>query len=139
MTRIRGDTGQAMLLVLGIMLVCFAVAGVAVDITRAALLRRTLQSAADSAATAGASQLDATSYYATGGTDARLDRSRAGREAAEVFSRRRDIVRLRADTSGDGVRINVGARMKTSFLRIVGITHLTVTAEAGARPVLGEG
>lgn len=139
MTRVCGENGQAMLLVLGIVFVCFAVAGVAVDITRAALVRRTLQSAVDSAAIAGASQLDASSYYASGGTRARLDPSEAGEEAAAVLSTRRDIASVRAGATRDGVRIVVGARVTTSFLRIIGVRHLRVTAEANARPVLGEG
>lgn len=137
--RVCGEKGHAMLLVLGILVVCFAVAGVAVDITRAALLRRTLQAAADSAATAGASQLDASRYYSTGGEMARLDPSRAGEAAAAVLSTRRELGSVRAVSGAEGVRIVVGSRVRTSFLRIIGVRHLAVTAEASARPVLGEG
>lgn len=59
----------------------FATSGLAIDGTRAFLYRRTLQSAADAAALAGAGELDATRYYASKGRAVRID-PRAAEEVA---------------------------------------------------------
>lgn len=131
--------GQATLLVIGIALVCFASAGLAVDLTRASLLRRTLQSVADSAAAVGASQLDEERYYSSGGSDARLQRPRAVREALSILRRRGHVDNLRLSADARQVRVVVGGRVRTSFLRLIGIDHVAVRAEAAAVPVLGEG
>ncbi|HEY7875369.1 MAG TPA: pilus assembly protein TadG-related protein, partial [Actinomycetota bacterium] len=80
--------GQAMVLVLGLALVCFAIAGLAVDGTRVFLARRTLQNAADAAATAGAGQVDAGVYYRTGGRRVVLDESSARSVASRWLARR---------------------------------------------------
>lgn len=138
MSRRRAEKGQAMPLVLGIVLVVVAIAGVAVDVTRAALLRRGLQSVADSAAGAGASELDRERYYDRGRASAELDPTAAAHRAGSVV--KNHLVRwVRVRSGSDGVRVSVGGRIRTSFLRLVGIRHLEMTAEAAAVPVLGDG
>jgi hypothetical protein len=52
------ERGQIAVLALGLALVVFAIAGLAVDGTRAFLARRSLQNLADAAALAGAGELD---------------------------------------------------------------------------------
>ena len=134
----RGEEGQAALLVIGMLLVAFAVAGVAVDIARAGLLRRTLQSSADAAASVAASELDRERYYASGGVEESLDPERA-RSRALITLRGRPDVRPVAITATTGeVRVSVAGRVRTSLLRVIGIRQLTVTARAVAEPVFGE-
>lgn len=136
---VEEQRGQATLLVVGVVLVCFAVAGVAVDLARASLLRRTLQSVVDTAAGVGASQLDEERYYSSGGSQARLQQRTAVGEALSILRSRREVDHLRVAADGDEVRVVVGGRIRTSFLRLVGIGHIRVRAEAAAVPVLGEG
>lgn len=138
MTPGRGESGQTMLLVVGMVLVCFAVAGLAVDITRAGLLRRSLQSAADSAATAGASQLDEVQYYEMGGRSTSLHPGRARSSISAALRARRDLASVRVNASSRSVTVEVGGRLRTSFLRLIGVRHLAVRAVASAEPVLGE-
>lgn len=83
----RTESGQVSIFVLGVALVCFAVAGIAVDGTRAFLYRRTLQNAADAAAIAGASEIDAGAYYSSR-RDVVLERSRAGSSAMQWLAER---------------------------------------------------
>lgn len=126
------------MLVLGMVLVCFAVAGLAVDVTRAALLRRTLQSAADAAVEVGASQIDAAHYYAAGGRSHALDADAARAAAAVALASRREVETVRLGATRRGVTVVVGGRTRTAFLRLIGIGHLRVTAEAAGEPVHGE-
>jgi uncharacterized membrane protein len=57
MSPLRGEHGQTTVLVVGLALVVFAVTGLAVDGTRAFLLRRTLQNVADASAVAAAGEI----------------------------------------------------------------------------------
>lgn len=133
------EDGQAALLVVGFVLVVVAVAGVAVDVTRASLLRRSLQSAADSAASIGASQLDRDRYYGSGGAAAHLEPDAVARAAREVLDARPQVLSARVEPGRNEVRVRVGGRVRTSFLRLIGLRHVSVSAEAVAVPVLGEG
>lgn len=139
MRRLRGESGQASLLLIGMLLVAFAVTGVAVDIARSSLLRRTLQSAADSAASVGASQLDRGRYYASGGTDRFLEPGAARTRALVALRARPDISPLAVTATNGEVRVSVAGHVRTSLLRVIGIRRLTVTAHAVAEPVFGEG
>lgn len=138
MKRVRGESGQAVLLVIGTLLVAFAVAGVAADIARAGLYRRTLQSAADSAATVAASQLDRQRYYASGGADRTLDVERARSRALVALRARPDVGLVAITVTPDEVWVSVAGRVRTSLLRVIGVGGLTVTAEAVAEPVFGD-
>lgn len=139
MTAASGERGQAMVLVVGVLLVCLAVTGVAVDLMRAALLRRSLQAVADSAVTLGGSQLDTSRYYASGGTRAGLDPELAVTRAREVVGQRRGVDSVHVTATGSRVRAFVSGRVRASFLRFVGVRHLKVSAVSTGEPVLGEG
>lgn len=138
MTTLRNERGQVLPLVIGFTVILFAVAGVAVDGAKVWLLRRGLQSTADSAALAAAAQLDGDGLYATGGTGARLDPSAAVRVAREVVERRGLATNSRVTFEGDLVRATVSGRLRTSFLSLIGVDELPVVAEATATPVFGE-
>lgn len=123
--------------VLGMAMVAVAVVGVAVDGTRAFLARRTLQNAADSAALAGAGELDEARLYASGGRAVVLDPVSARRLAAEWLARRG--LRVEAEIVADETRVVVALRdeVGTSFLGILGVGSIPVAAQADAEPRAG--
>jgi uncharacterized membrane protein len=131
----RDERGQVTVLVLGMALIAFAVAGIAIDGTRAFLMRRTLQNAADASALAGSGELDATAYYASGGRRIMLDPAAAEGMAASFLMRRdlQVIPAIRADERG--VAVALRTKIDTLFLRLIGIDSLPIAAEATARPV----
>ena len=133
----RTESGQTTVLVLGLALVSFAIAGLAVDGTRAFLFRRSLQNSADAAAIAAAGEVDRGSYYSSGGRVVRLDQSRAEIQAMEMLGARSFPARIALDADPTGVRIVLRARMPTSFLGVVGIEAIPVAVEAAARPIPG--
>ncbi|MEA2499587.1 MAG: hypothetical protein QOH26_1992 [Actinomycetota bacterium] len=133
----KGERGQVLVLTLGLVMVCFAVSGLAVDGTRAFLLRRTLQNAADSAALAGAASLDRGAYYSSGGRVVSLDAGSAEREALSILRQRGVVAAASITADADGVQVRLRQRLPTSFLRFVGLLRLTVGADAAAAPVPG--
>ena len=131
----RDEHGYATILALGLAILAFAVAGLAVDGTRAFLLRRSLQNIADSAALAGAGEIDTPSFYETGG-DIALDEGSA-QSTAFGYAHERPV-RLDADVRvvSGRVTVTVAARSPTLFLRLVGVDSLPVAAQADAAPVV---
>lgn len=133
----KEERGQVTVLVLGLALVVFAVAGLAVDGTRAFLLRRTLQNAADSAALAAASTLDPSAYYSTGGGDVTLDARAARAQAAATLAQRGVGARSGVEIGATTVRIVLRDQVPTTFLRLIGVSQLPVAVEATAEPIAG--
>jgi Putative Flp pilus-assembly TadE/G-like len=127
--------GQAALLVVGLALVCFAVAGVAVDGTRAFLLRRTLQNAADASALAGAAELDHRAYYRSSGRRVLLDPEAARRMAGSWLERRGLQARFEIEADTAGVGVQVRRNLPTTFLGLAGIRRIPVAAQAWAEPI----
>lgn len=133
----RSERGQASVMALGAALVAFAVAGVAVDGTRAFLFRRALQNAADAAALAGASEIDVGAFYAGGGERAVLD-PRAARAAAAEWLRRRGLdVAAAVEADADAVEVALRGRVETTLLALVGIDDVPVATTARAEPLPG--
>lgn len=131
----RDESGQVALLVLGLALVAFAIGGVAVDGTRAFLLRRTMQNAADAAAVAAAGELHVSRYYASGGDDIGIDASSARRTALEWLGKRGVKARYGIAVQDDGVHIVLREELPTTFLGLVGVRSIPVAVEAAAAPV----
>lgn len=129
----RDERGQVMVLVIGMALVVAAVAGVAVDGTRAFLHRRTLQNAADSAVLAAASQLDRSQVYSTP-EGVTLDKGSAERFASQWLSERSVAADVRVATTRREISVLVRGGVPTTFLRLVGVEFLGVAARASARP-----
>jgi Flp pilus assembly protein TadG len=119
---------------LGLALVAFAVAGVAVDGTRAFLARRTLQNAADAAVLAAASELDVDAYYSSSGRDIRLDPAAARAMAQEWLTLRGVRARARVDARADAVAVALRDEIDTTFLGIVGIARIGIAVRASAEP-----
>lgn len=130
------EGGYASILVLGMCVLCFAIAGLAVDGMRLLLERRSLQGLVDSAARAGASRLDRSDLYRNGAT-ARLDGDQARARILEMLARRPGSDAT-ISVSSTGVRVEVRATVEPTFLRAVGIGALPVRASAQAEPVFGE-
>lgn len=131
------EEGQVTLLALGLCIVTIAVAGLAVDGARVWLYKRTLQATVDAAAASGASGLDVASLYAGGALSAQLDPDEARRRAASLISRRGLAGTVQVATEAGRVRVALHSKIETSFLSLVGIGHLPVTAEAVAQPFFG--
>jgi hypothetical protein len=128
------EAGQTMILVLGLSLLAFAVAGIAVDGTRAFILRRSMQNAADSASTAGAGELDATAYYYSGGKRVVLEPAAASGTAERYLARKGIRGRSSVEASTDQVYVVMRAEAPTTFLRLVGIEAIPVAVESAAQP-----
>ena len=131
------ERGQTTVLVLGMALLAFAVAGLAVDGTRAWLYRRTLQNAADAAALAGASELDRAAYYSSGGDDVVLDEVASERTALRWLTDRATEARAAVDSSPDRVTVEMRGTVATTFLSLAGIDDIQVAVRADAAPIAG--
>ncbi|MDQ4096129.1 MAG: pilus assembly protein TadG-related protein [Actinomycetota bacterium] len=118
-------------------LVALAVTFFMVEATRAFLMRRTLQKAADAAAVTGASQLDEEAYYVSGGTVTVLNPGTAETAASRSIAQRGLDVIATVDASTTRVRVRLRTDLTTQFLRFVGIDAVPVDAEAAAEPIEG--
>ena len=130
----RTEEGQATVLVLGMTMVVMGVLGVSVDGTKAFIHRRTLQSAADAAALAGASELDAVRYYSSKGRTVSLDPSAARAAALRWLTLRGLQVRATVRVEGDAVTVTLRDRVPTLFLRMIGLDEVPVAVEAASIP-----
>jgi uncharacterized membrane protein len=133
----RSQAGQVTIFVLGMSLLVFAIAGLAVDGTRAWLYRRTLQNAADASALAGAGELSRDAYYRSGGDATDLDTAAARRVALQWVSDSGLDVRPASAVDSSGISVVLRGRSRTLFLGIIGIDELAVAAEARAEPRRG--
>jgi Flp pilus assembly protein TadG len=130
------ERGQATIMVLGLALVCFAIAGLAVDGTRAFLFRRTLQNGADASALAGASALDET-HFRTAGGEVLIARGSAEAVARSFIEQRGLEVGSTITADDDGVRVLLHGEVTTTFLGLIGIDELAVSAVAEGSPRAG--
>jgi Putative Flp pilus-assembly TadE/G-like len=131
------ESGQVTVLILGLALVCIAVAGVAVDGTRAFLYRRTLQNAADASALAGAAEIDRGKYYSTGGKAIALEHERALRAAERWLAARGLPIAASIHAGSEDVRVALRGEVATTFLNLIGVGELPVAVEAVAEPIPG--
>jgi hypothetical protein len=131
------QSGQVTILILGLALVCMAIAGIAVDGTRAFLYRRTLQSAADASALAGAAEIDRSRYYSTGGRAITLQLNQARSAAGRWLSARGLPARAAIEADSSAVRVTLRGEVATTFLNLIGVGQLPVVVESVAEPVAG--
>jgi threonine dehydrogenase-like Zn-dependent dehydrogenase len=133
-----GDEGSAIVLILGLIVVCLLALAVVVDVSTVYLARRSLQAQADAAALAGAQAIDLDHYYANGASDQlRLDPP-AVRTAVERHVRRdAGDARLTAvSVRGDVVYVGMTDRVRPPFsgwLTAQGAYDLQVEAGATLR------
>ena len=96
--------------------------------------RRDLQNAADAAALAGAMQIDEAAYRSSGKVV--LDQQAAKQAAAEYLQDEGDLD-YTVQVSPTGVEVSASRRASTSFLRLIGINGVDISATASAAPRYG--
>ena len=117
-----------------------SLAGLAIDGGVLLTARRQLQSLADGAARAGATQLDQSRLRASGGVDVELDQTLASEVAGSYL---RDALQrgtsgwleataTQFEIGGRRIHVQVSARVQTAFLRVLHIDELPVSADAFA-------
>ena len=131
MNALRREEGQALVMVAVMMVGLVGVVGLVSDGGLVFAERRDLQNAADAAAAAAAMQIDEDVYRATG--DVVLDERRASETAARYLAAE-DGVSYEIATSPDSVEVSVNRQAATSFLGLIGIDDVDVSARASAEP-----
>jgi uncharacterized membrane protein len=106
------------------------VIGVAVDVGHAFIVRRDLVAAADDAALSGSQVIDVESLHQG---SLQLDPPAAQEAALATLSGEQGI-QAQASASAGAIVVRVERRFPTVLLRMVGVTTLTVTAQATAAP-----
>lgn len=137
MKRLNSEAGQITVMALGLAVITFAIAGLAIDGTKAFLMRRTLQNAADASALAASGGLDSDAYYSSGGRRVELDPVAARRSALELLDRRGVDAKVSIDADLSGVSVTLRGEARTSFLSLVGVRAVPVAVVARAEPVPG--
>lgn len=128
--RLGDERGSVLITGLLLTLALLMVLGAAVDIGHAFIVRRDLTSLADDAALAGAQQLDPQTVHQG---QLALDPSQAQAAALSTLSGEPGI-QAHADATPAEVHVQVTRRFPTILLRLVGLSDLTVSAQANAAP-----
>jgi Flp pilus assembly protein TadG len=128
--RLREERGAVLVAGLLLALSLLIVIGAAVDIGRAFIERRELVSLADQAALSGSQALDMESLHA--GRLA-LDPREAQATALAVLGTEPKL-RAQAEARPASVSVEVERKIPTMLLRLVGLSSLTVSAQATAEP-----
>ncbi|MGH2774380.1 MAG: pilus assembly protein TadG-related protein [Actinomycetota bacterium] len=132
------ERGQVTVMALGLSLISLVIAGLAVDGTKAFLLRRTLQNAADSASLAGAGEIDRNAYYGSGGKALKLSSEAAMRTARRYLALRQIDARVSLEAAEEDVGVVLRGSSDTLFLALVGISEVPVAVESNAAAIAGE-
>ena len=129
-TRLCSERGSVLITGLLLTLALLMVLGAAVDIGHAFIVRRDLSSLADNAALAGAQQLDQQAVHQG---QLALDPQQAQAAALSAVSAEPGI-QVQAEATPTDVHVRVTRRFPTILLRLVGLSDLTVSAQANAAP-----
>src|SRR4051794_32487841 len=129
---IMAQRGQAIVWTAVMLPLFLAVVGLAIDGGLVFSARRELQNVADSAARAGAQQIDVQAYRQSRGRTVALDASAAGDVAAQYAANQG--VSADAGIEADPLRVQVlvSRDVQTSFLRLVGVGTVRIEASATA-------
>lgn len=135
----RSERGSVTGMLVAVMVVVLAFAGLALDGTRLLLARRDLQALADSAALAGASSIDEGRFRASGGREVVLDPAGARLAAAGVVSTSGWPAdgRGAVEVAGARVRVHLERPVGLTLLSLVGIAPPVIGATATADPRVG--
>jgi Flp pilus assembly protein TadG len=128
--RLRDDRGAVLVAGLLLSLALMIVIGAGVDIGHAFIVRRELVSLADDAALTGSQALDLQALHQ--GRLA-LDPEQARATALQALAGEPGL-RGQASANAADVRVDVQRRVPTILLRLVGVSTLTVGAQATAAP-----
>lgn len=129
--------GQVILWVAVMLPLFLSVIGLAVDGGLVFSARRELQNVADSAARAGAMQIDQQAYRDSSGQAVVLDVVAARQVAAEYVSSQGAGLATVVRAESGHVVVQVGRDVPTSFLRLAGIDRVRVTTTASAEERYG--
>jgi uncharacterized membrane protein len=134
-----GERGAASVVIVGALLIGLAFVGLAVDGARMFTARRDLQNVADSAALAGAGEVDEVAYRDSGGERVVLDpaRARAAVDRVLAVSGLPAGTAIDVEVEPDRVRVHVERPVPTTFLRIVSLREQRIGASASASPQTG--
>ena len=124
--------GQVILWVVVMLPLFLSVIGLAVDGGLVFNARRELQNVADSAARAGAMQIDQQAYRDSSGQAVVLDAVAARQVAAEYVASQATELTATISVEPQRVVVQVGREVPTSFLRLAGIDRVWVSATAPA-------
>jgi uncharacterized membrane protein len=128
--RVADEHGAVLIAGLLMSLALLIVIGAAVDIGRAFIERRELVSLADQAALTGSQALDLQALH-----QGRLSLDPGAAQATAVAALAGEPeLESRATASPESVSVAVSRQIPTLLLRIVGLTTLTVKAQATAEP-----
>lgn len=129
------DLGQAIVWVAVMLPLFLSVIGLTIDGGFVFSARRALQNVADSAARAGAMQVDERAYRESSGQRVVLDVEAAREVAAAYVATQRGGLTAGVQAEPQRVVVQVAREVPTSFLRLVGIqsAHVTATASAEVR------
>ena len=111
--------------------------GLTIDAGQVFDARRRLQNIADAAARAGATQIDQQAYRASSGASVVLDTGKARQAAADYVIRQGKDVQGTVSADPGLVVVQLGRDAPTSFMRIVGINSVHITAGTTAAPRYG--
>ncbi len=134
MNTLRREEGQALVMVAVMMIGLVSVVGLVSDGGLVFAQRRDPQNTADAAAAAAAMQIDEDVYRATG--DVVLD-ERWARETAARYLDAEKGVSYEISTSPESVEVSVSRQASTSFLGLIGVESVDVSARASAGPRYG--
>jgi Flp pilus assembly protein TadG len=129
-TKLSWERGSVLITGLLLTLALLMVLGAAVDIGHAFIVRRDLSSLADDAALVGAQQLDQQAIHQG---QLALDPQQA-KAAALVTLSGEPGIQVQAAATSTQVHVQVTRRFSTILLRLVGLSDLTVSAQANAAP-----
>jgi Flp pilus assembly protein TadG len=135
---IPDEAGQALVWTAVMLPLFLSIVGLAIDAGTVFDARRELQNVADSAARAGAMQIDQTVYRQSSGATVVLDTA-AARQAASEYVASQGGLAATIDVGPRQVVVEVSREVPLSFLRLVGISTVRVTATAPAKPRYGIG
>ena len=127
------EEGAAAVVLLLLTPALFGVAGLVVDGGRALTARERAVAEAEQAARAAADTLDIGAYRATG--TVRLDPAAAEAAALRYLAATGDTGTV--TVTATDVQVTVTAAVPTTFLGVIGLTHLHVAGQATARTVRG--
>jgi len=130
------ERGSITLWMVGLVMVVFAVGGLAIDLWRGLAAHRQVAAVVDSAAIAAGSGIDEPAWRTTG--ELRLDSARVDRLVAAVAAGSEGAVALRATVAGDGSTASVegATTVDLTLLGILTDGPLEITARAAVVPVL---
>jgi Flp pilus assembly protein TadG len=131
------EGGQALVWVVVMLPLFLSVIGLSIDAGTVFDARRELQNVADSAARSAAMQIDQSTYRASSGETVVLDAATARQAAAQYVDSQGAGFAATIDVGPKTVVVQVSRSVPTSFLRLVGIENVRISATAPAAPRFG--